>query len=134
MAGKRQVILWTGDNVNSLDPATGMLLWQVPMGNQYFQTMNNTPGHFQDNRAEYIFANVERLTQLGVIGAMFGPGNAGATSQLDAAQDGITNPDSFCTTDGLSSGRVCNDHPSLYADDDGGYIRVSAEAYYNRAR
>ncbi|MBI3863063.1 MAG: PQQ-binding-like beta-propeller repeat protein [Planctomycetia bacterium] len=30
MAGKRQVIVWTGDNVNSLDPATGELLWQVP--------------------------------------------------------------------------------------------------------
>ena len=30
MAGQRQVILWTGDNVNSLDPATGKLLWQVP--------------------------------------------------------------------------------------------------------
>jgi WD40 repeat protein len=29
-AGRRQVILWTGDNVNSLDPATGELLWQVP--------------------------------------------------------------------------------------------------------
>jgi len=30
MAGTRQVILWTGDNVNSLDPLTGQLLWQVP--------------------------------------------------------------------------------------------------------
>jgi outer membrane protein assembly factor BamB len=30
MAGKRQVIVWTGDNVNSLDPVTGELLWQVP--------------------------------------------------------------------------------------------------------
>jgi WD40 repeat protein len=29
-AGTRQVILWTGDNVNSLDPATGKLLWQIP--------------------------------------------------------------------------------------------------------
>jgi WD40 repeat protein len=28
--GKRQVILWTGDNVNSLDPASGELLWQIP--------------------------------------------------------------------------------------------------------
>lgn len=28
--GKRQAILWTGDNVNSLDPATGELLWQIP--------------------------------------------------------------------------------------------------------
>lgn len=30
MAGQRQVIVWTGDNVNSLDPSTGTLLWQVP--------------------------------------------------------------------------------------------------------
>lgn len=30
MAGQRQLILWTGDNVNSLDPASGNLLWQVP--------------------------------------------------------------------------------------------------------
>lgn len=29
-AGRRQVILWTGDNINSLDPITGELLWQVP--------------------------------------------------------------------------------------------------------
>jgi len=28
--GRRQVILWTGDNVNGLDPASGKLLWQVP--------------------------------------------------------------------------------------------------------
>lgn len=30
MAGKRQAIVWTGDNVNSFDPQTGELLWQVP--------------------------------------------------------------------------------------------------------
>ncbi len=30
MGGKRQVLLWTGDNVNSLDPASGQLLWRVP--------------------------------------------------------------------------------------------------------
>jgi outer membrane protein assembly factor BamB len=29
-AGKQQVILWTGDNINSVDPATGELLWRVP--------------------------------------------------------------------------------------------------------
>jgi outer membrane protein assembly factor BamB len=29
-AGQRQLIVWTGDNVNSLDPATGRLLWRVP--------------------------------------------------------------------------------------------------------
>lgn len=29
-APRRQVVLWTGDNVNGLDPQTGELLWQVP--------------------------------------------------------------------------------------------------------
>ncbi len=29
VAGRRQVIVWTGDNINSLDPATGELIWQV---------------------------------------------------------------------------------------------------------
>src|SRR5262249_31761353 len=29
-AGRRQLILWTGDNVNSLDPTTRKVLWQVP--------------------------------------------------------------------------------------------------------
>jgi WD40 repeat protein len=35
IAGKRQVVLWTGDNVNGLDPATGQLLWQVPYKSQF---------------------------------------------------------------------------------------------------
>jgi WD40 repeat protein len=30
IGGRRQLIVWTGDNVNSLDPATGELLWRVP--------------------------------------------------------------------------------------------------------
>jgi WD40 repeat protein len=29
-AGRRQLIVWTADNVNGLDPATGDVLWQVP--------------------------------------------------------------------------------------------------------
>lgn len=28
--GRRQLIAWTADNVNSLDPATGKVLWQIP--------------------------------------------------------------------------------------------------------
>jgi outer membrane protein assembly factor BamB len=30
MGGNKQVVLWTGDNVNSVDPKTGKLLWQIP--------------------------------------------------------------------------------------------------------
>jgi outer membrane protein assembly factor BamB len=35
--GKRQVIVWTGDSVTSLDPTTGKPFWQVPF------PMNRTP-------------------------------------------------------------------------------------------
>jgi hypothetical protein len=107
-----------------------MLLWQVPVGNQYFQSEDNTDGHFQDNRAEYIFNHVPELIQTGVVGALFGPGNAGNTSYGDSKKDGITNPAPICTTDGISSGQICNDHASTVADDDGGYIRLMGQVYY----
>ncbi|HEV7663935.1 MAG TPA: hypothetical protein VGQ62_10410 [Chloroflexota bacterium] len=107
-----------------------MLLWQVPAGNQYFQTVNNTNGHFQDNRAEYIFSHVPELIQTGIVGVMFSPGNAGGTTWGDTIKDGITNPPVICTSDGLSSGQICNNHESTVADDDGGYIRMSGQAYY----
>jgi hypothetical protein len=107
-----------------------MLLWQVPVGNQYFQTENNTDGHFQDNRAEYIFGHIPELIQAGIIGVLFGPGNGGSTSYGDNTHDGVTNPPAFCTTDGISTGQICNDHPSSVADDDGGFIRMMGKAYY----
>lgn len=112
------------------DGSKPMLLWQVPVGNQYFQSENNTNGHFQDNRAEYIFGHVPELIQAGIVGVMFAPGNAGSTTYGDAMKDGITNPPPICTSDGLSSGQICNDHASSAADDDGGYIRMMGQAYY----
>jgi len=102
----------------------------VPVGNQYFRSENNTDGHFQDNRAEYIFGHVPELIDAGIIGALFGAGNAGNTTYGDAKKDGVTNPPAICTTDGISSGQICNDHPSTVADDDGGYIRMMGQAYY----
>jgi hypothetical protein len=57
-----------------------VLLWQVPVGNQYFDTENNTNGHYQDNRAEYLFGHLSELQQSGIIGAMFGPGNGAVPS------------------------------------------------------
>ncbi|MGI9146849.1 MAG: hypothetical protein ACR2IK_09920 [Chloroflexota bacterium] len=107
-----------------------MLLWQVPLGNQYFDTENNTDGHFQDNRAEYIFGHVQELINVGIVGAMFGAGNAGNTTYTDSKNDGITNPASFCTSDGISSGQICNTHVSSVPDDDGGYVRLQGQAYY----
>jgi hypothetical protein len=69
-----------------------MLLRQVPVGNQYFQSENNTDGHFQDNRVEYIFNHIPELIQVGIVGALIGAGNAGNTSFGDAKKDGVTNP------------------------------------------
>ena len=36
------------------------MVWQVPLGNQWAASENNTDGHYQDNRAEYFFGHVER--------------------------------------------------------------------------
>lgn len=107
-----------------------VIVWQVPEGNQYFDTVNNTDGHYQDNRAEYVFGHIAELASNGVIGVLFGAGNGGSTVHTDAKGDGITNPASFCTSDGMSSGQVCNNHTSTVSDDDGGYIRLQGQQYY----
>lgn len=106
------------------------IIWQIPEGNQYFDTENNTNGHYQDNRAEYFFSHIPELQAAGIIGLLFGAGNGGSTVQFDGMNDGVTNPAGFCTSDGLSSGQICNNHTSSVADDDGGYIRMAAQAYY----
>ena len=102
-----------------------VVMWQVPMGNQYFDTMNNSPGHYQDNRAEYILGHVTSFAAAGIISVLFGsPGNGG-TMNTDRMYDGVTNPapiDSYeC--------QFCNTHVSSYSDDDGGYLRLFIGAY-----
>ncbi|GEM_PF-1021390 len=103
----------------------------VPEGNQYFDTENNTNGHYQDNRPEYFFGHVSELASAGVAGVIFGAGNSGSTVHYDNMGDGVTNPPAFCTADGSSSGQICNSHSSTWADDDGGYIRITAGQYYS---
>jgi hypothetical protein len=110
--------------------ARSAMIWQIPLGNQYFQTENNSDGHYQDNRVEYFFAHPQELVDVGVIALLFGRGNGGSTTYTDDKGDGITNPASFCTTDGFSSGQICNDHVSSVSDDDGGYLRMAADDYY----
>jgi hypothetical protein len=114
------------DFIGRLSQATHhrIVMWQVPMGNQYFDTMNNTAGHYQDNRAEYILGNVSSFAAAGVIAVLFGPGNMG-TSNLDAKHDGITNPAPISTY----QCNLCNNHKSMYADDDGGFLRIFIGQY-----
>jgi len=101
-----------------------VVMWQVPMGNQYFDTMNNTSGHYQDNRAEYILGNVASFAAAGVIAVLFGPGNGG-TMNIDAMHDGVTNPAPVSSYEC----NLCNTHKSSYPDDDGGYLRLFVGLY-----
>jgi hypothetical protein len=119
--------------VSAFTAAAGrpVMVWQIPLGNQYFQTENNSDGHYQDNRAEYFFGHPQELVDAGVIALLFGRGNGGSTTYGDDKGDGATNPSSFCSTDGVSSGSVCNNHTSTVSDDDGGYLRMAADAYYD---
>ena len=105
-------------------------VWQVPMGNQYFQTENNTSGHMQDNRAEYFLGHVSELAGSGISAVLFGQGNSGSSNYFDQNRDGLTNPAPITSSNGLNSGTITNNHPAQYSDDDGGYIRIFTKAYY----
>lgn len=102
-----------------------IVLWQVPEGNQFFTTENNTQHHTQDNRAEYILGHIVDFANAGIAGVLFGPGNGG-TMVDDASHDGVTNP----PTIGTYQCDRCNTHLSIYPDDDGGYLRLFVGAYY----
>jgi hypothetical protein len=102
-----------------------VIMWQVPVGNQYFDTMNNTTGHYQDNRAEYILGHVSDFASAGIIGVLFGSGQSGGTANTDSMKDGVTNPAPISTYECDK----CNTHTSSYPDDDGGYLRIFIGAY-----
>ncbi len=103
-----------------------LVIWQIPIGNTLMAAMNNTNYHYQDNREQYWLQNypnnqgISELAQAGVIGLLFGAGNAGTTENYDAAADGVTNPKPV-------NG---NSRTSTYSDDDGGLLRMNVGNYY----
>jgi len=105
-----------------------LVVWQVPLGNQRYRTLDNTIGHYQDNRAEYFFAHTADLAAAGVVLVLFGAGVDGATTNVDTRGDGVTNP-SPSGTPGCDS---CNLEIAVVADDDGGFMRSAAGEYYAR--
>lgn len=110
-----------------------IVLWQTPVGNQYFATENNTDGHYQDNRAEYFlgdgpsYAHLTDFANAGVVGMLFGRGAGGPTTYDDSKGDGVTNPAPVTSY----QCNACNTHVSQYSDDDGGYLRLFGGAYLN---
>ena len=102
-----------------------VVMWQIPLGNTKMRAENNTWNHYQDNKAEWLFddpgrANLSAYARAGVIAFLFGRGGDGSTCACDAAGDGVTNPAPIGG----------NTRVSLSADDDGGYFRERAAAYY----
>jgi hypothetical protein len=119
--------------VAELRAKTGVpqIAWQVPVGNQYFVTMNNTCGHYQDNVAQYFTSHPDALYAAGIIAVLFGAGNACQTTYTDAKADGITNNNGVPTTDTLGYCNACNTHTSVWSDDDGGFLRIAVGQYYS---
>ena len=102
-----------------------MVAWQIPLGNTLMRAQNNTWGHYQDNRVQWLLgdgsrARLEQYVAAGFAGFLFGGGASGTTCACDADKDGVTNPPPI-------NG---NTRPSLSADDDGGYFKAQARSYY----
>ena len=115
--------------VTELNQLSGLrfILWQVPIGNTYFRTCDNTPGHYTHNSAQLLLEGYPTNTRLqtfadgGGIGVIFSGGQGTSTRVHDHMDDGITNPTALPGTEG---------HTSEYADDDGGYIRLRVADYF----
>jgi hypothetical protein len=105
-----------------------MVLWQIPLGNTRMRSVNDTWGHFQDNRPEWFldgrrgWAHLRATRDAGVAALLFGGGQAGDTAATDAMNDGVTNP---APING-------NRRRARVADDDGGYFRERSRAYRHR--
>ena len=107
-----------------------MAAWQIPLGNTVMRAMNDTTGHYQDNRVQWLLdgasgrKHLRAYVKAGYIGFLFGGGSGETTCACDGQKDGVTNPDPI---DG-------NTRPSLSADDDGGLFRSLVKSYYQHGR
>jgi hypothetical protein len=125
-----------------------IVMWQIPVGNTKMLSVNNTAGHYQDNRPEWFFDEAARthLTayrDAGVVAFLFGGGATGTTCACDGQNDGVTNPAAIngntlateLAPAGTAPSQVMRGTtPTLVtpfaANDDGGYFRWRAWKYY----
>jgi hypothetical protein len=125
-----------------------LVMWQIPLGNTKMRAQNNTWNHYQDNRVEWLLDEPARThlaayRDAGVVAFLFGGGAGGVTCACDAAADGVTNPAPIGGNTTASELAAAGTAPSLVsrsgvptlvtpyaADDDGGFFRWKAWAYY----
>ena len=72
-------------------------MWQIPLGNTRMRSQNNTNGHYQDNRPEWLLdepgrTHLTAYRDAGVVAFLFGGGAGGMTCACNAINDGVTNP------------------------------------------
>lgn len=127
-----------------------LMLWQIPVGNTYFTTCNNSAGHYRDNYVQnfipctsdngasgspgdaYSSSGTSKgpgyWASKGVIGILFGPGAGTCTHHWNYNSDGATNPSSDIATPAATY-EVWGKATPTYADDDGGYLRLAVAKY-----
>jgi hypothetical protein len=99
--------------------------WQIPLGNTLMLAMDDSFGHFRDNRVQRLLGSrnskqLRAYAHAGVVALLFGGGADGTTCACDAQGDGVTNPPPKNGTE----------RRSLSADDDGGYFKSRVRAYF----
>lgn len=125
-----------------------IVMWQIPLGNTRMRAMNNSSGHYQDNRPEWLLDEPARTRLLayrdaGVVAFLFGGGATNTTCACNAMNDGVTNPAAINGNAIVSELAAAGTAPQLVvrsgtptlvtphaADDDGGFFRWRAWEYY----
>src|SRR5439155_1030108 len=72
-----------------------LVAWQIPLGNTLMRALDDTWGHYQDNRVQWLLGSRTHLAayaRAGYVGFLFGGGADGTTCACDARHDGVTNP------------------------------------------
>jgi hypothetical protein len=109
------------------------IMWQLPCGNYYFLTCNDTANHYMDPTPQYFLENyptngaISSWAGSGCIGLLFGAGASGCTTYDDAS--GAASPDNPTPAVSPNLGNT-----SSYTDNDGGYLRLRCGSYYARGK
>lgn len=108
------------------------LLDDLPYGNTLMDVMNNTPGHWRDNRAQFFlgddgFEHLTAFRDAGVIGLGFSIAfpTVDGTCPCDAMGDGRG------VGEQNSAALSGNEVPAESVDDDGGYFAREVARYFD---
>jgi hypothetical protein len=125
-----------------------IVMWQIPLGNTKMRAENNTTGHYQDNRPEWLLdeparSHLTAYRDAGVVAFLFGGGAGGVSCACDAQNDGVTNPSAINGNTLASEAAPAGSAPvqvtrgttptlvtPYAANDDGGFFRWKAWRYY----